>query len=206
MRNFERILLGIALLSLILKFFLITGGGILCVLSFSVLSGFYFYLGFAYFNDLKMSQIFKSSSYKMISNKRLIGGICSGLALSILLIGFMFKLMQWPGQTMNLILGLLCTFVILAIIVITTKGKIDLYYKRILIRLALTGLLGLFFIVISDSVIIKIQYRNYPRYIEAFKKLQEQPSSVELQENIDKERSRIFMTDQEFEFTYKEKK
>ena len=206
MRNFEKIILGLAILSLILKFFLLSGGGILCVLSLSTLSVFYFYLGFAYFNDLKFKEIFKSSSYNNISRKRIIGGLGAGITLAILMIGLLFKFMHWRGQSMDFVLGLILAIIIILTIIIKTKGQFDSYYKMIVKRLISIGLFSFVFFLIPNSSIIKAQFRHYPRYIKAYNAFQNNSNDTNLIYSLDKERARIFMSDKEFEYHYKEKK
>ena len=205
MKNFERIFIGIALLSLVLKFFLITGGGILCFLSLITLSGFYFYLGFAFFNDLRINQIFKKESYLDIPRNRIFGGIISGISLSILLMGLLFKLMHWPGQAIYLYSGIISAFIAFTILMVSHGAIVNPFIKKILLRLITTWFIVLLFIIIPEIKIIKIQYKNYPKYIEAVEQYEANPTDENLKRRI-LEYDRIKMYDEQFEYYHHEKR
>lgn len=143
MKKAEIILGAIALTSLALNLLLVPGGVVLTVLSLSTLSVFYMYLSFALFNDIQIRRIFKKDSYKGISTMRIVGAILTGLALSMTIVGLLFKFQSWPGATMNLGLGLVGLLIALIVGTVKySKTKSD-YYTKIIKRIAVYGGLGL---------------------------------------------------------------
>jgi hypothetical protein len=109
------ILAGIAI---ILKFALFPGGSILGTLSLMLLACFYFYLSFAFFNNVKLRNIFRGSSYKGISASRIIVSIVTGWGLSALCCGILFKIQHYPGGGIMLMAGLITIFIITTILLI----------------------------------------------------------------------------------------
>ena len=143
MKKFELIVGLTAILGVLLRIFHIPGGSILTMLSFTTLSAFYFLFSFALFNDIKLRDIFKKESYKDTSVKRIIGAIVLGFGLSPIILGGLFKLLSFAGANIQLLIGLLTTGIVLVIaIIFYFRSKAD-YYKRIFIRIAIYGGLGL---------------------------------------------------------------
>jgi hypothetical protein len=200
MNKLEKILGLIVLVALIFKLTLITGGGILIVLSLSVLAIIYYPFGFALFNKIGFQQIFKRDSYKGLSALRIIGAIGVGTALSIICIGILFKLQHWPGSKINLLAGLITSLILLIIILIKYSKNKDDFYTMILKRLIIIGGFGLIMILTSDLTIIKIQFRNHPDYIKAFELYQINPNNESYQKNLEIEYHRATMSPKDFEF------
>ena len=203
MNRLEKILGLIVLIALILKLTLILGGGILIVLSLSILAIIYYPFGFALFNQIGFKQIFKKDSYKALSALRIIGAIGVGTALSIICVGLLFKLQHWPGSKINLLAGLITSLIILIIALIKyfkTKGD---FYSRIIKRLIIIGGFGLIMLLISDLTIIKIQFRNHPDYIKAYELYMTNPQDESLIKNLDIEYHRATMSKEDFEMYLK---
>ncbi len=150
MNKLEKIVGVIVLIALILKLTMIPGGGILIVLSLSILSIIYFPFGFALFNQIEIKRILKRDSYKGLSALRIVGAIGVGMALSLICIGILFKLQHWPGSTSNLLTGLFTSLIVLIIALIRYfKTKSD-FYIRIIKRLLIIGGLALLIILVSN--------------------------------------------------------
>ena len=155
-------------------------GNIALILSLLFLSCLYFYLGFALFNKIGFKDIFKKKSYADISSLRIIGTVLSGFSLSILLLGMLFKIMNWPFASQNLLIGILGLVIALFVAGIVYLRKrspfyIDLF-KTIIPYLSV-GILLYF----SGYFFLEREYKDYPEYIEIVKKLNEDPNNQELQ-------------------------
>jgi hypothetical protein len=151
MNKFEKIFGVLAVIALILKFASISGGSILATLSLTSLSFLYYLFGFALFNDIKLKNIFKRSSYKGISVLRIISSVGVGLGLSTICLGILFRIQFWPGGRMMLAVGLITILIITIIAFIDfLKSKSD--YKTILLRVAIIGGIGLLLFLKTLSV------------------------------------------------------
>ena len=144
------------------------------------LSCLYFYFGFALFNNISFRKIFKKESYKDISTWRIIGAICTGISVSIVLLGIMFKIFRWPFANQLLIIGVAFLNVIFVIGFVKIIKEKRLFYKRLLVRVVFYGVLGYIFLFLSDYAFLALKYKNHPDYIEAVKQLDQDPDNLEL--------------------------
>ncbi|MCL2328124.1 MAG: hypothetical protein FWC39_06370 [Bacteroidetes bacterium] len=195
MKKFERIVGLIAIFGILLKIFHIPGGNMLTVLSLMTLSIFYFLFSFVLFNDIKLTNISK----KETSEKRRIGAVGLGLAISIIINGGLFKLQFWPKADMQLLVGLVAIGVVLFVAIIFYfrnkpnnytqishfQNKPDEYYKRIFTRIVIYGGLGLVLYCTPSTILVDVYYRNNPDYAEMFKKVLANPDNLELREQFD---------------------
>ena len=62
-----------------------------------------------------------NSDTKEGTNKPNLKEMCCGLSLSVLTIGILFKLMNWPGGNINLLIGAISTIICACIILLTNK-------------------------------------------------------------------------------------
>lgn len=131
----EKVIAVILVVGLILKFSHIPGGNILTILSLTTLSFLYFPLGFYFLSD------------KKIENKTAGFSVLSGLAISILVIGNLFKLMHWPGAMFMIIIGLLSCLPISIVSYLKfnkpQNSEHANYYRNIFIRVMVFMILGL---------------------------------------------------------------
>jgi len=183
MRRLELYVLPIvALVGLLIYFLDWPYGNELIIISLFGLSCLYFYFGFAIFNKISFRKIFKKESYKGISVWRIIGAICTGISISILLLGVMFKIFRWPFGNQLLIIGvnfLNVVFIIGFFKIIKEKRS---FYQRLMVRVVFFGLLGYLFIFLSDYTFLELKYKNHPDYIEAVKRLDQDPENLELRQ------------------------
>jgi hypothetical protein len=151
----------------------------------------YMYFSFALFNGIRFRNIFKKQSYQGISALRITGAVMTGFALSITLVGLMFKIMSWPGAAVNLGVGL--AGLIIAAIIGGVKYALSsaTYYIRIFKRIGLYGAIGTLLFFLPKDYWITAKYRNYPEYVEAYKKATASPDNKELWQELDEERKKI---------------
>ncbi|NEM96608.1 hypothetical protein [Pontibacter burrus] len=193
MKNAEIVLGAIALIALMLNSLLAPFGNLLTVLSISAISVLYMYLSFALFNRLRLRHIFKKDSYNGISTMRIVGAVLTGLALSITLIGILFKFQAWPGATINLGVGLSGLVIALLVGAVKyTRSKSD-YYTKIFKRIAVYGGIGLIMLLLPEETWLEFKYRNHPDYVKAVKKAMAESDNQELWDKAEEERRKMNM-------------
>lgn len=191
MKRFELIIGLIAIVAIFLKIIHIPGNNILTVLSFGTLSIFY-YLSFAFFNNIRLRDILKSSSYKGTNTKRIIGAVGLGFSLSAVIMGSLFKIQMWPGGSAQLITGLIVTGIILIIaLIFYLRNKIE-YYRRIFKRIAIIGGFGLLLYFTPTNTLVDIYYGDNPEYAELYKKVLANPENQRLREQLRQKRQVIY--------------
>lgn len=182
MKKFEWITGLICLVAIILSLLRIPGSGILALLSFTTLATFYYLFSFAYFNNISSDGLFTKAAYKNTNAKRIIGTIGLGWALSILIIGALFKLKLWPGASMMQLTGLLSIGVILIIALAFYFRNKSSYYTAIFKRIAIYGVLSLVLYLTPAATLVDIYYRHDPDYAALYKKAPADPNNAELQQ------------------------
>jgi hypothetical protein len=198
MKILERILAIGIVLALIMKFSLTPGGDIIAFWTMLVLACLYYPLGFLFLNQIRLRHIFKKVAYKNVTALRIILAIVTGIGLSTIVVGSLFKLLNYVGADAMLLSGLIVTAVVLVISFKLFLKNNDTNSKFILWRVGIIGVIGIFLILTSELSIVKFQYRNYPDYIEAYTNYLADPRSEELYKKVELERNRIRLSDEEF--------
>ena len=191
MKKAELILVAVALFAIILRLSHIPGGSFLGIISITFLSMFYFYLSIGLLNGISFRGIFKKNSYVGISGLRIFGSIAAGIVFSIFVIGILFKFMYWPGGATMILAGLIPLSVIVIISLIKVLMGKTAFYRGVLLRGLLFGVLGFVMLSVNELWIVKIQYRDYPEYIEAFEKAHADPDNEELWKEVEAEERKI---------------
>lgn len=199
MKKLETILGLSVLIAIVLKINLLPFGSILLMLSILILAIIYYPLGFALFNEIRLTQIFKKTSYKGLTALRIIGSILAGSSFSLICAGVLFKLNFWSGAQNILFLGLISTLIILILVLIKYFKTKSNFYKQLLIRILIIGGIGLITNLVSDLTIIKIQYRNHPDYIKAYELYKSNPQDELLNKNLKLEYFKATMSKEEYE-------
>ena len=143
MKKIELIVGFASILAIILKIIHLPGSSILLTLTFGMLSIFYYLFSFALFNGIRLQDIFKKEAYRDTNAKKIIGTIGLGFVISLIIIGGLFKLQFFPGADFLLRIGLITIGIILLIVTIFYFNNKTDYYKRIIKRIAIYGVLGL---------------------------------------------------------------
>ena len=92
MKKSEKIFGILFAIAIIFKLALYPGGRIISTVSMTLLACIYFYFGFAFFNNIKLKNVFNRKSYEGISVLRILGSIGTGMVLSTVCLGTLFKL------------------------------------------------------------------------------------------------------------------
>lgn len=199
MKRIEWILLVITLIGVVFIFAFIPGGNILFSFSLLLLSIIYYCLGFAIFNNINLKVVFKKASYSGLSQLRIVGSVLAGMSFSTLIIGMVFKMLNWPGSRIAMLLGLSAMLVLLVISAIKFISKKENFYKNMIVRTSVFIVFTMPLIIFSQYKIEKFQYRNYPDYLEVYENYLDDPSNENLQEQLHLERRKVTMKPAEYD-------
>ncbi len=184
MKKTELILLISIMLGFVLKSFEVPGGLALMIFSFCILSIMYFYFGFAFFNGIRMRNIFSAQSYAGLTTNKIVGAIAVGLSLSATIIGIMFKVMHWPGALVIIYIGMAPLIVIAIISAVKYSIYASDYYARILNRCVIVVAGAILLITIKATQNPEIEshenapkriYDSIPNYAGIFRVSRNQP-------------------------------
>ncbi len=170
----ERLGWGAVVLGALLRVFHAPFAGVLLVLGFSVVATLYFPLGWL---------LFGRPSHK---DQLVPLSVITGLVLSLLCIGMLFKLQLWPGADTELLLGLLGSVVVMGAILtlhFRDRGR-EQYFKGLRHRLLLVGLPALLLHLTPTERYIRALYATDPVRAELLIRLQEQPGDTAAQRQL----------------------
>ena len=194
MKRFELIVGIIAIFGILLQIRNMPGFGALAGLALMALSIFYYLFSFAFFNDIRLRNIFKKISYKDTNAKRIIGAIGVGWGISLIILGGLSKLQLWAVADMYLLTGFVYIGLILIIATIFYfRNKAD-YYKKIFRRIIIYCGLGLILYLTPPTTFLDIYYGNNPIYTEhpdfeeCYKKVLAEPYNSELKKQLNQMR------------------
>jgi len=190
MKKFEIIIAVVSVIALVLSFLLVPHTESFGLLILLIYSMFYWLFSFALLNNIPFRDILKKIAYKGIGWKRIVGAICTGYALSVMIIGIFFKFLFFPGAMIISIWGIVCFLVIAIISVIKYEKNHSPFYAGILKRIAIIGGIGIISLLLSSDMLIDIKYRNYPEYAKAMKDVRNN-SCMETEKKLSEERIKM---------------
>lgn len=127
------------LIGLLFKFFGWPASGIFLIISLISLSCIYFFGAFYFFCD------------KIIKKSNIALSIISGFLLSIIPIGILFKIQNWPGATINLLSGIITGFILIGVVLFLkakASSELTIYYRNMVIRIIVLTALSIIFYLI----------------------------------------------------------
>lgn len=192
MKIFEIILLGLAVIAAVLFFIPVPGGAYLTTIVLSVLSTFYFLFGFIFFSKVEMRAVFKGG-FKDVSGATIAISIITGIALSIIITGILFKLLMFPGSANMLFTGAILAIVLIVISLVRFIRTRSASSKLTLSRLNGFFILAVVLLFTSTLSIVKFQYRNHPAYVEAYVNYTNEPENPNYQEALETEYRKMMM-------------
>lgn len=199
MKIFEKILAGIILLGVILKYTkVVVGADTLIMWGTLLISCIYYPFGFLFFNQIKLRNVFKKNAYAHTNTLKIVMGIVAGLASAIVCIGGLFKILHLTGANEMLFLGLVFTALSLAVATTLVITKKDTTSKFILTRLPIMAVIGMILFFTSELSLVKLQYQNHPAYIEAYTEYLKDPRNEQLLKKRELEYYRIILSPEEF--------
>jgi hypothetical protein len=172
--------------------FLLPGGSLLVILFLTLSSMFYFWFGFALFNEIRFRGILRKESYLDIHSNKILGGILTGWLMSITILGILFKIMSWTGATIVLASGIIGSIIILIIGFLKYQKSNSLFYPRVFKRVIIILIIAVALFVIPTEVMMRIKNRDNPAYAEALIKAGKEPDNLEAQKELEKQRNIAF--------------
>ena len=142
MKKLELVLIAGALIVLLLTLLKVPYLSAVASVFLLVLGTIYLYLGFALFNEIPLSKIFKTESYKGLGKWRLGIALGTGIGLSQLTIGFLFAVNNYPMTRSFLSLGLVITASMLLLALIRNRSEKHRFYMIISLRCAAFIIMG----------------------------------------------------------------
>lgn len=182
MKILERILFFGVLFSIIYKINRMPGSTIVFLFFNVLLSSFYFYLGFAFFNKIRLRKIFKKESYQGLKAMNYLAAIFTGGSLSLAIAGMMYMAQDWPGYKIMVNMGFLALFGMLFLLMAD-----KLFLKKGFTNLGITSrvltfsAIGVFLMSIPYSSFVNWQYGHYQPYADVLLELDKDPDNIDLQ-------------------------
>lgn len=196
MKRLEKILIVLSIISLIMMFNQYQGSTWMLMISLTLLACIYFPLGFLFFSQIGVRQLFKGA-LRNAKAVNLLSAFFVGLGVSNLCMGILFRFLHFPGGNEMLIAGLAIAVIMLIVTIIryykTRNAEITLSISR----LAAFSIASLALLFTSSRTLLSIQYRNYPRYVDAYLKYMDNPTPETARER-DLEHYRMILTPEEF--------
>ena len=187
------IIFGLTLMiSISLKFLDIDGATLMLIVIVCILSLFYWVFSFALLNRIPFRGIFKEESYQHTNAKRIVGAILSGIVLSQLIIGILFKIQLFPGSQIILITGLSFTLIILITAYIFYFRNKIAFYRSVFSRIALYGGIALLLLFIPKTFLVETYFSDHPEYVKLYKKALRNPGNEELQMKLSEKRKELY--------------
>jgi hypothetical protein len=152
MRKMEFFLIIGAVIGLLMALFNVPLDSLIVSVFFVTLGCLYFYFGFALFNSIRFRNIFKTVSYKGIETWRILTAIGTGLALSVLMIGFMFSVLSYPMAETMLITGIVLTAIIIILALIKIAQVKDKFYWNIILRNFVFMIIAVVFLLLPGNI------------------------------------------------------
>lgn len=194
MRIAEKVLLAALLTGIVLRFSLILIGEEITMLSLLTLAGIYFALGFVLFNQIRLRDLMKKGTFEKLTTTGIVVAVMTGIALSIVCVGALFRFLMLPGSGEMLMIGSV-SLIIISILAAILKS---VHRKAILTRTLPAAMIGVAVLFVSELSMVKFLYRNHPAYVDAYMRYQEDPKNEELFNEMQREFYRARLTEEEF--------
>jgi len=152
MKKIEMILIFGAIIGLLLALFGVPLNSLIVSVFFVALGLLYFYLGFALFNDIQLRRIFNAESYKGLGTWRILIAVGTGLALSMLTIGFMFTILSYPMANTFLISGIILTTIMIFLTAFKNSQEKNQFYKNIIFRCVAFIVIAVIFLLMPEQI------------------------------------------------------
>lgn len=143
-----------AVIGLLLVLFNTPFDSLIASVFFITLSCLYYILGFALFNNIPLRKIFTSDSYKGIGTWRILIAIGTGIALSILTIGFMFSILGYPMAKTLLVVGIVIAAILIALALIKNAQEKNEFYRNIILRSFAFVIIAVIFLLLPEPLFV----------------------------------------------------
>ncbi len=154
MKKLEMILIIGAIIGLLLILLKTPFDSLITSVFFITLSCLYYILGFALFNDIPVRKMFKADSYRGIGTWRILIAIGTGIALSILTIGFMFSILGYPMAKTLLIVGIVLAAIIITLALMKNAQEKNEFYRNIILRSFAFVIIAVIFLLLPEPLFV----------------------------------------------------
>ena len=143
MKFAEKVFIVFGLIGIGMRMLNIGGGSLFVVLSLVCLACLYLFCGFIFYNNIKLRHVFRKERYAVVSASQIIAGIFAGVVHFIMLASFIFRVQNWYGNAVLLLLALALVFVhALLLVIISFRSRIPVF-RTVLVRSVVMLTLGL---------------------------------------------------------------
>lgn len=171
MKRAELILIGLAVLSSVLRIFFVPGAGLAMVITFTVL-GFYYMIGGFRIFSVKNKENGEKENVLPLS-------VFCGILVGLSVIAILFRLMSWPGSSFVLVPAILITtfLYILSVILSFTSGK-KKYFRLLFYRFLVISAICSYFFLSPRDRFFNFFHRNDPELIRLWKNRMHNPADT----------------------------
>lgn len=165
------------------------GSILLSIISLTLLAVMYFPLGVVTLGGLKT----KTDTKDQDETKMMIAGVV-GFGLGVTIIGTMFKILIWPGASINILIGLIVSIPLLVVSIykFSRSEKDHCFYRGIIIRLVLVLLVGLFLYLIPMKTMLTWRHPDHPEYVNAYIEYRMDPNNPEKAAEFEKQSDLLY--------------
>ncbi|MGB6034811.1 MAG: hypothetical protein WBG42_00990 [Cryomorphaceae bacterium] len=187
MKKPEIILTVLVAVALTMNYLKLPFGGVLSVLSITGLAVYYYPIFPLMLTGNSLNKIFSGAKSKSL----LLFAFLTGIGLSILLVGILFKVQLWPMANTLLTLGLFSAVVLMAVNAIRFKKTAKDIFKALLIRCSVGFFLGSLAFMIPNDTLLEHHFGENPSYIDAYKNWKANPNDPSAIEKLEEERLKL---------------
>lgn len=142
MKTIERALIVVTLVLLMAKVIYRNVDGLLFI-TLSMLTVYYFWFGFYLLNNLTFRHILRRSTYFQVSKVRIVGSIGASIFLSILVLGILFRLIEYNENASLITFGLISAAGVIIVSLVNYHIRKNQFFLDIVFKFAHWGMLGL---------------------------------------------------------------
>jgi hypothetical protein len=187
MKKTEIILVILVVLALTMNYHKIPFNGLLSVLSVSALAVYYYPIFPLVMTGNSLKTLFSGAKSKSL----LLLAFFTGIGLSTLLVGLLFKIQLWPMANGLLAVGLFSTAILMAVNAVRFKKTGERLFKGLLIRCAVTFFVGSLAYLIPNDTLLEHHFGDNPEYMDAYKDWAENPDDPEAIERLQREQVKL---------------
>jgi hypothetical protein len=197
MRITEITLLALTVISGIWLYALLPGGEQMVFIVMTLLTLLYFGFGLLIFSQVGLRSAF-NGGLQGISGATMLASIVTGIAASTMIIGTLFKIMIMPGADEMLTFGLAATTVLFVVSLFRFMRSKNAITRFTLGRMTIYFLVGVILWSIPNVALVRVRYRNHPRYVEAYSNFVADRKNPETWKALDLEYRRVYSSPEEF--------
>lgn len=199
MKIAEKVLFVLVAISLTMKYALMESGTTLLLFALFFLATLYYLFTLGIVNSLSLKTMFRRASYAGQSTLRIVGIICMGIWMSVVMIGVLFKLLQWQGADNMLMIGADPLVIASAVALYKFAKSRHTVYRSVIVRVAPMSVVAILLLSVSNYTLVEFEFRNHPDYVRAWAASEAEPGNKELWNKREYEYYRAILSPEEFQ-------